>query len=101
MDPKARGYELVESDTELWDDEEVAHGEGVGESGDNDDLTDLTRESWEVSDGTEDILSSQGMIPESPNFRSFIDTDNFIFCKDGQGSVRQTLHNTEVSESIF
>lgn len=50
MDLKSRGYELVESDTELWDDEETTQGEGVGESGDNDDLTDLTRESWEVSE---------------------------------------------------
>lgn len=49
MDPKARGYELVESDTELWDDEETTLGEGTGEPGEGDDLTDLTRESWEVS----------------------------------------------------
>ncbi|XP_023727829.1 oxidation resistance protein 1 isoform X6 [Cryptotermes secundus] len=51
MDPKSRGYELVESDTELWEDE-------AGESGpagkderrasDEGELTELTRESWEV-----------------------------------------------------
>jgi hypothetical protein len=54
-DPKSRGYELVESDTELWEDE-------VGESGpagkderrasDEGELTELTRESWEVSNVT-------------------------------------------------
>lgn len=45
-----RGYELVTSDTELWDDEE---GNGEDEKkmlrGSTDDLGDLTRESWEVS----------------------------------------------------
>ncbi|EEB17797.1 nucleolar protein c7c, putative [Pediculus humanus corporis] len=55
MDLKSRGYELVESDTELWDDEETTQGEGVGESGDNDDLTDLTRESWEVLSMSEEL----------------------------------------------
>lgn len=44
-----RGYELVNSDTELWDDEE---GNGEDEKkrsiGSTDDLSDLTRESWEV-----------------------------------------------------
>lgn len=55
MDPKSRGYELVESDTELWEDE-------AGESGpagkderrasDEGELTELTRESWEVSNVT-------------------------------------------------
>lgn len=49
MDPKARGYELVESDTEIWDEEEVPQGDGTGDLGENDDLADLTRESWEVS----------------------------------------------------
>lgn len=45
-----RGYELVNSDTELWDDED---GNGEDEkkiSRDcSDDLGDITRESWEVS----------------------------------------------------
>lgn len=45
-----RGYELVNSDTELWDDEE---GNGEDEKkrcrGSTDDISDLTRESWEVS----------------------------------------------------
>ncbi|XP_065214765.1 nuclear receptor coactivator 7 isoform X8 [Planococcus citri] len=44
-----RGYELVNSDTELWDDEE---GNGEDEKkrcrGSSDDLSELTRESWEV-----------------------------------------------------
>ncbi|KAK6644701.1 hypothetical protein RUM43_000969 [Polyplax serrata] len=48
MDPKARGYELVESDTEIWDEEEVPQGDGTGDLGENDDLADLTRESWEM-----------------------------------------------------
>lgn len=93
MDPKARGYELVESDTELWDDEEAIHGEGIGEGGDN-DITDLTRESWEVSVIT--FLSPQP--PSIPN--SVIDIFNFIFSKDGESTVRQTLHHSEISESF-
>ncbi|XP_049774176.1 oxidation resistance protein 1 isoform X12 [Schistocerca cancellata] len=53
IDFKSRGYELVESDTELWDDE-VGDGNGrTGESrsrsgSDGDaELGELTRESWE------------------------------------------------------
>ncbi len=44
-----RGYELVNSDTELWDDGET-NGEDdkkIGRIG-SDDLGDITRESWEV-----------------------------------------------------
>ncbi|XP_023727828.1 oxidation resistance protein 1 isoform X5 [Cryptotermes secundus] len=58
MDPKSRGYELVESDTELWEDE-------AGESGpagkderrasDEGELTELTRESWEVLSMSEEL----------------------------------------------
>lgn len=54
MDFKSRGYELVESDTELWDDETNGEGNGraSGRSGsveEEGELGDLTRESWEVS----------------------------------------------------
>ncbi|XP_049949946.1 oxidation resistance protein 1 isoform X8 [Schistocerca serialis cubense] len=54
IDFKSRGYELVESDTELWDDEV---GDGNGRTGDSRsrsgsdgdaELGELTRESWEV-----------------------------------------------------
>ncbi|XP_047107717.1 nuclear receptor coactivator 7 isoform X10 [Schistocerca piceifrons] len=53
IDFKSRGYELVESDTELWDDEV---GDGNGRTGDSRsrsgsdgdaELGELTRESWE------------------------------------------------------
>ncbi|GFG28324.1 hypothetical protein Cfor_09077, partial [Coptotermes formosanus] len=50
MDPKSRGYELVESDTELWEDESGESGSGgKGErrASDEADLTELTRDSWE------------------------------------------------------
>lgn len=45
-----RGYELVDSDTELWEGEEAGgkHGED-GRRSSGDDIGDLTRESWEVS----------------------------------------------------
>jgi hypothetical protein len=52
MDPKSRGYELVESDTELWEDEAGESGPlGKNErrASDEGELTELTRESWEVS----------------------------------------------------
>jgi hypothetical protein len=51
MDPKSRGYELVESDAELWEDESGECGPGgKGERWGSDemDLTELTRDSWEV-----------------------------------------------------
>lgn len=41
-----QGFELVESDTELWDDENVEEdGTGTGDG----DPDDLSRPSWEVS----------------------------------------------------
>lgn len=51
MDYKSRGYELVESDTELWDDEpgSESQGEGGRRGSDEGELGELTRESWEVS----------------------------------------------------
>jgi len=55
MDPKSRGYELVESDTELWDDESGESGPGgKGErrASDEADLTELKRDSWEVRNAT-------------------------------------------------
>jgi hypothetical protein len=55
MDPKSRGYELVESDTELWEDESGESGPGgKGErrASDEADLTELKRDSWEVRNVT-------------------------------------------------
>ena len=51
MDYKSRGYELVESDTELWDEEpgSESQGEGGRRGSDEGELGELTRESWEVS----------------------------------------------------
>ena len=45
-----RGYELVNSDTEVWDEDE-GNGEDEKKTSrdSSDDLGDLTRESWEVS----------------------------------------------------
>ncbi|XP_034232554.1 oxidation resistance protein 1 isoform X4 [Thrips palmi] len=50
MDYKSRGYELVESDTELWDDEpgSESQGEGGRRGSDEGELGELTRESWEM-----------------------------------------------------
>ncbi|XP_045510554.1 oxidation resistance protein 1 isoform X5 [Colias croceus] len=60
-DVAARGYELIDSDTE-WDDDEVKPGqkERAGSTG---DVSDLTRESWEVlsmSDELRRALYSSG-----------------------------------------
>ena len=52
MDPKSRGYELVESDTEIWEDEAGEPGQGGKDErrpSEERELTELTRESWEVS----------------------------------------------------
>lgn len=47
---RERGYELVDSDTELWENED-GNGKGGSEErqGSDDEVGDLTRESWEVS----------------------------------------------------
>lgn len=45
-DVTARGFELVESDTELWDEDNV---EEDGTSTGEEDPNDLSRPSWEVS----------------------------------------------------
>jgi len=58
MDPKSRGYELVESDTELWEDESGESGPGgKGErrASDDADLTELKRDSWEVLSMSEEL----------------------------------------------
>jgi hypothetical protein len=55
MDPMSRGYELVESDTELWEDETGECGPAGRDerrASDEGELTELTRESWEVSNVT-------------------------------------------------
>ncbi|XP_069702261.1 oxidation resistance protein 1 isoform X6 [Periplaneta americana] len=58
MDPKSRGYELVESDTELWEDESGDSGPGGKDerraSGEG-EITELTRESWEVLSMSEEL----------------------------------------------
>nr|CAD7262084.1 unnamed protein product [Timema shepardi] len=52
MDPKSRGFELVESDTELWEDEggDLSRRGTLerSSSSEDGDLGELTRESWEV-----------------------------------------------------
>lgn len=45
---KAKGFELVESDTELWDDDPSTAHEGRHSSQDG-EISELTRESWEVN----------------------------------------------------
>lgn len=46
-DVKAKGFELVESDTELWDDESTGQ-QGSRHSSQDGEISELTRESWEV-----------------------------------------------------
>lgn len=47
-DVKEKGFELVESDTELWDDDPLtAHGSRHASQ--DGEISELTRESWEVS----------------------------------------------------
>ncbi|XP_034232568.1 nuclear receptor coactivator 7 isoform X15 [Thrips palmi] len=57
MDYKSRGYELVESDTELWDDEpgSESQGEGGRRGSDEGELGELTRESWELVSMSEEL----------------------------------------------
>ncbi|KDR11626.1 Oxidation resistance protein 1, partial [Zootermopsis nevadensis] len=58
MDPKSRGYELVESDTELWEDEAGESGPGGKDErreSDEGELSELTRESWEVLSMSEEL----------------------------------------------
>lgn len=45
-DVKAKGFELVESDTELWDDEPST--QGSRHASQDGEISELTRESWEV-----------------------------------------------------
>jgi hypothetical protein len=53
MDPAERGFELVDSDTELWADDEPDVSRSKGNSGSTSSAGEiageLTRESWEVS----------------------------------------------------
>lgn len=68
MDPKSRGYELVESDTELWEDESGESGPGgKGErrASDDTDLTELKRDSWEVRNATILVFIFTGMFQKS------------------------------------
>ncbi|XP_052121318.1 uncharacterized protein LOC113203066 isoform X4 [Frankliniella occidentalis] len=57
MDYKARGYELVESDTELWDEEpgSESQGEGGRRGSDEGELAEMTRESWELVSMSEEL----------------------------------------------
>lgn len=45
---KAKGFELVESDTELWDDD-VTGAQGSRHSSQDGEISELTKESWEVN----------------------------------------------------
>lgn len=52
MDPAERGFELVDSDTELWAEDEPSESRSKGNSGSTSstgEIGELTRESWEVS----------------------------------------------------
>ncbi|CAH2990193.1 unnamed protein product [Chilo suppressalis] len=61
-DVSAQGYELIDSDTE-WDDDEAKPGHKGERSGSSGDVSDITRESWEVlsmSDELRRALYSSG-----------------------------------------
>ncbi|XP_075984018.1 TLD domain-containing protein mustard isoform X9 [Anticarsia gemmatalis] len=61
-DVSAQGYELIDSDTE-WDDDEAKPGQKDERTGSTGDVSDLTRESWEVlsmSDELRRALYSSG-----------------------------------------
>ncbi|CAB3237511.1 unnamed protein product [Arctia plantaginis] len=61
-DVSAHGYELIDSDTE-WDDDEAKPGQKDERTGSTGDVSDLTRESWEVlsmSDELRRALYSSG-----------------------------------------
>ncbi|XP_022824983.1 oxidation resistance protein 1 isoform X16 [Spodoptera litura] len=61
-DVSAQGYELIDSDTE-WDDDEAKPGHKDERTGSTGDVSDLTRESWEVlsmSDELRRALYSSG-----------------------------------------
>lgn len=45
---KAKGFELVESDTELWDDDSPGIAHGSRHPSQDGEITELTKESWEV-----------------------------------------------------
>lgn len=46
---RAKGFELVESDTELWDDDASGSTHGSRHHSQDGEIAELTRESWEVS----------------------------------------------------
>ncbi|XP_054271822.1 nuclear receptor coactivator 7-like isoform X2 [Macrosteles quadrilineatus] len=50
-----RGYELVDSDTELWETEDATARQDGRRGSDDDDIADLTRESWEVLSMSEEL----------------------------------------------
>ncbi|KAL0895544.1 hypothetical protein ABMA27_011647 [Loxostege sticticalis] len=61
-DVTAQGYELIDSDTE-WDDDEAKPGQKGERTGSTGDVSDITRESWEVlsmSDELRRALYSSG-----------------------------------------
>ncbi|XP_028040339.1 oxidation resistance protein 1 isoform X11 [Bombyx mandarina] len=61
-DVTAQGYELIDSDTE-WDDDDPKPGNKDDRASSNDDVSDITRESWEVlsmSDELRRALYSSG-----------------------------------------
>ncbi|KAG8226045.1 hypothetical protein J437_LFUL005406 [Ladona fulva] len=79
MDPAERGYELIESDSELWEEEDEGDGDRRGSKGkgrrggreSDADLGELTRESWEVIKAPYvklySILKTQTISTESEN----------------------------------
>lgn len=46
---RAKGFEFVESDTELWDDDGAGTAHGSRHHSQDGEIAELTRESWEVS----------------------------------------------------
>ncbi|GLH04467.1 Nucleolar protein c7c, putative, partial [Gryllus bimaculatus] len=95
VDPRSRGYELVESDTELWEEDGNGgagpegggrgrrSGSGSGAAGDDADLGDLTRESWEVLSMSEELrralyASSAGSLDLDPFVPELVGTTEVL-----------------------
>ncbi|XP_067014093.2 oxidation resistance protein 1 isoform X2 [Anabrus simplex] len=99
LEVKARGYELVESDTELWEDES-GDGNGKdrersGSGGEEGELGDLTRESWEVLSMSEELR--RALYASSV---ASLDLDPFIPDLVGTTEILSEEHRKQLSRHL-
>ncbi|XP_046393013.1 oxidation resistance protein 1 isoform X3 [Ischnura elegans] len=89
MDPAERGYELVESDSELWEEEEdCAEDEVNGRKGgkgksrrgreSDGDIGELTRESWEVLSMSEELRRALYAASSAASLESSASSEVFL-----------------------